>query len=311
MSVCLDVFPLSFCSKVLSIYKKKSRGKNVTALVLCQERLLKTYYFVILTPMQLWFYLFVYLYTLVFIHLHFSGMLQEPQSSLAACSRSVLSLKGCGGFCSVMMCASLLDCFSLFTKKWALKKLIEFCNEKHEPTAPGEGFPLKSSSQEISQWFQKPLDLYFKAFHTEKSWKEQSPLLGDSPEWQRSVHEEHSVAVPWLPQRELQHFQNLPSQGTALECAQGLSEGEEVPYSREIWSASSAEPPQNSRMGWAGRDLKDPLKILQCPLLPWAGNLLWVYHGAVGIMSVLIWCLDCCSALFCGTESDATENSYL
>lgn len=53
MSVCLDVFPLSFCSKVLSIYKKKSRGKKVTVLVLCQERLMKTYSFVILTPMQL------------------------------------------------------------------------------------------------------------------------------------------------------------------------------------------------------------------------------------------------------------------
>lgn len=52
----------------------------------------------------------------------------------------------------MMMCANFLDCFSLFTKKRALKKkLIEFCNEKHEPTAPGEGFPLKSSSQEISQ----------------------------------------------------------------------------------------------------------------------------------------------------------------
>lgn len=53
MSVCLDVFPLSFCSKVLSIYKKKSRGKNVTVLVLCQERLMETYYFAVLTPVQL------------------------------------------------------------------------------------------------------------------------------------------------------------------------------------------------------------------------------------------------------------------
>lgn len=73
MSMYLDVFPLSFCSKVLSIYKKKSRGKNAMVLVLCQERPMKIYYFVVLTPIQLLliFYIFISVCICLFGYFYF------------------------------------------------------------------------------------------------------------------------------------------------------------------------------------------------------------------------------------------------
>lgn len=78
MSMYLDVFPLSFCSKVLSIYKKKSRGKNVMVVVLSQERLMKIYYFVLLIPIQLLHIFYIFVCVCVYIYFFFlNGRLQK------------------------------------------------------------------------------------------------------------------------------------------------------------------------------------------------------------------------------------------